>query len=85
MGVGIEQLDRIEGILAQILANQLQFLDDIIRGGDDMASDRISLENIQKFALLFTANSSDLVDWMSRGVSSMTSSSRTARKVIMWP
>jgi hypothetical protein len=48
----IEHFHGVEGVVAEILADQSQLLQDVVGHGDDMAADRICLENIEQLTRL---------------------------------
>lgn len=47
LSVGVEHLDGIERVFVEILPDQRQLLQDVVGGSDDVAPDRVSLENIE--------------------------------------
>ena len=45
-----KHLDRIQRELVQVLAHQIQLFQDVVRHGDDITPDIISLEDVQQLA-----------------------------------
>ena len=48
--VAAEHLDRVQGVLRQVLVDQLQFLDEVVGRGDDVAAGLIGLEDVERSA-----------------------------------
>jgi hypothetical protein len=49
-GVGVEHLDRFEGVLGEVFADQFELFEDVVGDGDDVATDLVGLEDVEQLA-----------------------------------
>src|ERR1035438_9776516 len=50
LGVVVEHLHGLQGVLGEVFTNEGEFLEDVVGGGDDVAADCVGLENVQQLA-----------------------------------